>query len=324
MIKNPKKNKLIQQNIGRFSASRFSKIFILACLISASAALAEGSAPESLSRLEKAIVGSESLKLPLEARLKNLEIKVFARVQSGSLKARISALEGFAGIKEAGSMPPLPPAIDRGRAGASPPGPSKETPEKAGKESREPATAGKNKPLAHELEEAVKLHHEGRDFEAEQSLMTILNRNPKNADACFSLGAIAETKGDLQAALEYYTLAMQANPDDSEARDAVADLSAKLKAVSDVHFFNPLATPPQPSATLLQGRALAVGANAQAANNNISARARLSNPQIPTLAIRQQPPPRSSFARTLARGALEAALSGTGLHCPLCALLRGF
>ena len=289
------------------------------CPVSLSAS--GNSVATQLSNLENTIVGSSSVDLPAEKRLKDLELKVFGRVQAGSMADRVSALEKYAGIKKSDYVPPLDSPFDKGTKTEKN---AVEAETGLGRNTNKAARSEPGQSLQLELQEAVKLHHQGREIEAEQSLRTILDMDPKNADAFFSMGAIAEKRGDLQAALEFYTLAMQANPGDSEAREAVSDLSSKVSAANKVVFFNPLACPPQPPVTLLQGRALAVGGTAGAANNNFAVQAgKMGLPPIPTLGAKQANP-RSSFARTLARGALEAALSGTGLHCPLCALLRGF
>lgn len=292
-------------------------------------------APEKLNRLEEAISGSKHEKQAIEQRVKALEIKVFAKVQKGSLSSRINALEKFAGMESAETMPPLPPQFDNSKE------PLKQAPELAvsgckGSLKHSPfvsSKGGADKELGKELEEAVKLHHEGKVFEAERSLKKILEKSPTNEDAYFSLGAIAEARGDLQAALEYYTTAMQTNPNDSEARDAVTELSRKITAARTEAIVNPLAPPvadaPGP---VLQGRAweLGSGASGALAGPGVAGQGPLSGqvcrPPIPTVPVTQPLPLRtnvsSTIARTLARAALGAALSGTGLHCPVCHMMR--
>lgn len=331
-------------------------------------------APEQLNALEMSICGQTNQGSILK-RIQQLELQVFSKTQRGSLSSRISALQKFAGMetkqsqnasndalktqasaqktahdsehvtKETSSdyMPPLPPYFDNGQepvkkaphAALSHPTNTSEHTKAASAHSKHHKTAGK---ADSQLEQAIRLHQDGKVVEAETSLQQILQNHPGNADACFSLGAIAETKGDLTKALDYYTSAMQANPTDEEARIAVAEISRKIK---DTHantasqyingpFVNPMAPP---SERVLQGHALELGQN-----NPYNANAAFNSPPIGTLSVNNPsrtipvapvaPSNKSvvarSVARTLARAALGAALSQTGLHCPACALLRGF
>ena len=269
---------------------------------------AQASAPEQLTVLEKSIDGSSRSGGAIEKRIKDLELKVFAKVQKGSLNSRINALEKFAGINKSDYMPPLPPLFDNGQS------PVKRAPTLE----------------ASKIEEAIKLHQDGKVFEAERSLKQILQSSPTNADACFSLGAIAETRGDLNTALDFYTSAVQANPTDEEAKNAVAEISRKITAARSGPFINPLAPASQ---QVLQGHALELTA---AQRNPLNGQAAFSSPPIPTLTVGNQPIPTAttgpstksiiakSVARSLARAAIGAALGQAGLHCPACALLRGF
>lgn len=276
------------------------------------------SAPSRLGEVEKIIVGSSS-KLPIQERVRQLELKVFGKSRGGSLESRIKSLESFAGIRNAESMPPLPPQFSKS-AKQEKNSPDKEASTlKNGKE----ALASTSK-----LEEAVKLHQDGKVIQAEQSLRKILEDNPRSADAYFSLGAIAESRGDMQSALDYYTSAMQANPEDLEARNAVAELSRKLTASRNEEFVNPLLVPAnQP--TVLQGRAWDLNTSSSTRNQQpFTANVSGSGMQTPTLGVSQNQRQRSgagsTIARSLARAALSTALSGAGLHCPMCQLLRGF
>ncbi|MBX9688543.1 MAG: hypothetical protein K2X27_17675 [Candidatus Obscuribacterales bacterium] len=289
---------------------------LLVLLLNSSPASAANTANASrkLSEIETAIVGNSNPKLPIEQRIRQLELKVFAKVQSGSLRSRIEKLETFAGLDIQDSMPPKPPAFQ--------------------KQSQTKAENKNPEELKQQLEEAVKLHHSGKEFEAEQSLRRILSSNPGNADAFFSLGAIAETRGDLQTALDYYTQAMQANPNDSEAQSAVAELSRKITALKSGPFVNPLGPVSSPAPNVLQGRAWDLTVNNGAYNGmkpitapSIPTAAIGGSGQIPTVGVTQANPNAArnrAIGRTLARAALGAALSGTGLHCPMCHLLRGF
>lgn len=322
---------------------------------SASTANTIKNAPEQLNALETAICGQAS-QGSIVKRVQQLELQVFSKTQRGSLHSRILALQKFAGTENAKSapalehrasqvtkesnsdyMPPLPPYFDNGQE------PVKQAPNATASHHTHQASGAHNKHAKHlketdlQLEQAIRLHQDGKVFEAESSLQQVLQKNPGNADACFSLGAIAEAKGDLTKALDFYTSAMQTNPSDAEARIAVAEISRKIKeshaaSAQNVNgpFINPMAPP---SERVLQGHALELGKN-----DPYAANAAFNSPPIGTLNVNNPsrtipvapvaPSNKSvvarSVARSLARAALGAALSQTGLHCPACSILTRF
>lgn len=312
------------------------------------AAGGSSAAPVRLSAIESVIDGGSRAGKSISGRVKELEMKVFGKTKAGSLNDRISALEEFAGISRSEIMPPLPPERDkRNSTAGSNAGSGKLNPgsgkasagsAKAGAGSGKASAGSGQKDLDRSLEEAVSLHSQGKVSQAEKSLRQILEISPGNADAYFSLGAIAETRGDLQAALDFYTSAAQANPNDSEATEAAAELSRKITAARAEQFVNPLN--PAPSYTMsaenprvLQGSALDISVNGATqsqspfygnARNQGRRGASLGVSQTSPPAFRAQPSTGSTIARTLARAALTTALSGSGLHCPMCQLLRGF
>lgn len=309
----------------------FSRASLLCLLAMASCAQVNAAnAPQQLSSLEQSIAGSVSTKLPIEKRVQNLELKVYSKVQKGSLKSRINALEQFAGIAGGEQMPPLAPASTVHNSNQS-----AHATNSAGNSSRSAHAASahhSSHARSPKLEDAIKLHQDGKIVEAEKSFQQIVSASPGNADAYFSLGAIAESRGDLHTALDYYTSAIQANPADEEARTAVADLSQKITAANSGPFINPLAPPDQQK--VLQGHALDWTKMQQ--RNPLSGQAAFGSPPIPTLGVSNPnqaiptapvgPSMKSvvakSVARSLARAALGAALGSAGLHCPACQLLR--
>lgn len=321
---------------GQNAREHVRRPFLIAGLLSVtvfSCSAVMANAPDKLGSIENVIVGSKNNKGSIESRIKSLEMKVFGKVQTGSLSTRIAALEKFAGLAENKSsdfMPPLPPQFDNGQ------GPLKQAPERtAGKPHEKPRAVGtKHSPTstAHsgstdqQLEKAVQLHHDGKVQEAEFSLRKILQDNPQNADAYFSLGAIAESRGDMQSALEYYTSAMQTNPNDTEAQEAVAELSRKITAAKNQTFVNPL-YPPEPSppgTPLLKGNAWQLTSAASSDRYRGHAPLSVSMPQVPTAAVSQPNQQRSGAMRNVTRALLMGGLSAAGLHCPACQILRGF
>lgn len=288
---------------------------------------AEQSAPRRLSCLEAEISGKSSSG-SIENRIRKLELAVFGKSKSGALGPRIKSLEDFAGISESNELPPAAPDIKAAVSGKKPT--SSASPGSDKDKLQAKSKAVKTEDLEKSLEAAVTLHRQGKVSEAEQSLQAILHDSPGNADAYFSLGAIAESRGDLQAALDFYTSAMQANPGDAEASKAVSEISRKITSAKvSAPFVNPLdyrmlASSPK----VLQASAQDISIQGQAAGQGPFTAAIRSPAPPPTLGVSQAAPRRASasstIARTLARAALSTALSGSGLHCPMCQLLRGF
>jgi tetratricopeptide (TPR) repeat protein len=121
---------------------------------------------------------------------------------------------------------------------------------------RASSPSSKEKSLLHQ---ASALYHQGDRGTAERLFKQVLTLDPGNADANFSLGAIAEQRGELAAALCYYQAALAANPSDKEAIEAVESLQAKM------HWQNmaPAEKPGSEGSTKLAGHVdtLAVGAD---------------------------------------------------------------
>jgi tetratricopeptide (TPR) repeat protein len=78
------------------------------------------------------------------------------------------------------------------------------------------------------LRQAAAVYHQGDRTAAERLLKKVLSLDPNNADANFSLGAIAEERGDLAGALSYYQAAHTANSADREAAEAISSIQDKL------------------------------------------------------------------------------------------------
>jgi tetratricopeptide (TPR) repeat protein len=78
------------------------------------------------------------------------------------------------------------------------------------------------------LAEAVKLFRDGKLHESRERFEQVIQIDPNNADANFSLGIIDEGSGNLAEALSSYRKALAAKPDKTEYRDAVAALKEKM------------------------------------------------------------------------------------------------
>jgi Flp pilus assembly protein TadD len=79
------------------------------------------------------------------------------------------------------------------------------------------------------LRNAIQKHNQGDANGARQLFRQVLSIDPRNSDANFNLGAMAEDAGDLQAAQGYYKAASLASPGDNDIREAVASVNSKIQ-----------------------------------------------------------------------------------------------
>ncbi len=370
----------------RLSASTFtlvlsgviaSGLFLIAEQAGASpaampAATSQGHDLTSLvTQMEQVVFGSTRKNTPLAQRIKNLEIHAMCRTQKGTLKARVDKLEDVIGLNHSEYLPPLAPRMDSGlekpkvapqsqtvsskSSGRSTNSNSRHldrVPPISGRQAASSVETAKPRPVLPQdvrsvLVDAIKLHHSGNLPEAEAKFREVLKLDPYNGDACFSLGSLAEGRGDLAAALGYYSAASIANPNDREAKDAFLQVQERIGQQQQGPFVNPLSVASGDGhVPVLQARAaeftdadLPQPGVLYAQNPIPSApimppnypAAAITQPPMPTMNIGQNsPPPRHSggtgkaVAKGLARVAVGAALNYSGLHCPLCHLLRGF
>lgn len=78
------------------------------------------------------------------------------------------------------------------------------------------------------LRDALQKHSQGDVNGAKQLFKKVLSVDPRNADANYNLGAMAEDAGDLNAAQNFYKAASLANPGDGDVRDALNSVNQKL------------------------------------------------------------------------------------------------
>jgi tetratricopeptide (TPR) repeat protein len=79
------------------------------------------------------------------------------------------------------------------------------------------------------LKQALVKHNQGDRAGAQKLFKQVLSMDPRNGDANFNLGAMAEDAGDLNGAQHYYRAAAAANPGDSDVRDALAAVDQRLQ-----------------------------------------------------------------------------------------------
>jgi tetratricopeptide (TPR) repeat protein len=79
------------------------------------------------------------------------------------------------------------------------------------------------------LRDALQKHNAGDRNGAKHIFRQVLSIDPRNSDANFNLGAMAEDDGDLSTAANYYKAASLANPNDADVKDALAAVQGKIR-----------------------------------------------------------------------------------------------
>lgn len=205
-------------------------------------------------------------------------------------------------------------------------------------------------------------HRRGELTLAEEIFRQVLSKDPRNSDAYFNLGALAEGRGDYVAALGHYSAASLFNPGDSQIAEARAAMESAIRSNGpnsplQIRTAGPVFAP----AYSRQMQAPASGADvvlldsqsAQSAQTDLGVAqagkvfqlrsnqdallppvlgvspSQTVAPQIPIQPAAPISMPQSKSNRA-ARAVLGTALNigasyalrGTGLHCPVCRLVR--
>lgn len=79
------------------------------------------------------------------------------------------------------------------------------------------------------LRSAISAYQSGNAALAEKMFRQVLQVDPRNPDAHFSLGAMAESRGDFEGADQHYRDALKASPNDGEIAQAIAALENKMR-----------------------------------------------------------------------------------------------
>ena len=237
-------------------------LVLLACSFPATWAQGGSSVYQKLGEYENVLFGKADTSSPIEKRLQNVEKQLFGKAsKGGSTSERIEAVEKV--MKGSKYLPPIAPEMDRSDF-APEPKKAPENPDLSSKEIEDardaplPADAGdRTKGL---LRQAMQSYSQGKTADAERLYQQVLAIDFRNSDANYNLGAIAETKGDLNAAKHYYTAALKASPGDYDISDALKAVQQKLKTQAATSA----AAAPQPAAsgadsTSLEGAPAAAG-----------------------------------------------------------------
>jgi tetratricopeptide (TPR) repeat protein len=83
------------------------------------------------------------------------------------------------------------------------------------------------------LRQGLKLHAQGQTSQAERLFRRVLTIDPRNADAFFNLGSIAESRQDLISALTNYRAALNLKPSEHDFQTAVAAVEKELNENSN-------------------------------------------------------------------------------------------
>lgn len=178
------------------------------------------SAIERLDDIEEVIYGEPRKYLTTDARLKELETKLFGNAQSGTYETRLAKITQTLSF---GST-----SVSTGSSSLKSQKPALDAAETVSKTTL-PSTLPKYQvDSSAALEEAMRLYSEGKLDEAEAAFHAIIARDSQNADAYYNLGVIQEGRSDFAGALSSYRRAQSLNPQESDYRQAVSALELKL------------------------------------------------------------------------------------------------
>jgi hypothetical protein len=196
------------------------------------------------------------------------------------------------------------------------------------------------------LREGLRLHSTGQYREAEATFRQVLTFDPRNADAFYNLGSLAERNHDYVVALTNYRAALNFNPKDKDYIQAVTAMETQLSTSAPQtatvgHFQVPTMggssaiTGGSPSAVPFQlsgtQNDLLLNSNQDNSGNAPSLSVTQNNPpnlsvtqnNPPTIGVSQRPPKGRGGFGTVMNVGMRFALQGSGLHCPICRMMGG-
>lgn len=206
--------------------------FILPALAVTSSGALSAESVKKLGSYEEVIWGLPKTGQSNEARLDALEEKLFGKSKNGDEQTRLAEVSraisyGSASGTGSSSLQAIAPSLDKAPVQAAP------FYEQRGVSpnysyDEDPVDFSGADPSTAALSSAMQLYQDGRIDEAKRALVAITSRDNKNFDAFFNLGVIAEGQGATKEALDYYRRALAIRPADSEARQAVANLTTSV------------------------------------------------------------------------------------------------
>lgn len=339
---------------------------VLCCTLAPVRAAETGGVVSKVKNMEQCMFGKPHLEMTLHQRLSALESKAFGKPQRGSVAKRVTALQKVIGSKSSMLLPPMAPQLDTGVTAPKQVGSdhhnaadaaathhtSDGTVPRLSRPHRNAATHQVSQDHVRQLlHDGMAKHQAGKADEAEKVFKEVLVASPYNAHASYNLGAIAEEKGDLAAALGHYRTALIADPNDREVQQAVAQIEEEIGKRQDGPIRNPLQT----ATTATNGNVLRGNAwEFEAAQQPFQAVIPYTVPNQPVFnggavigqaPVVQQPIPTANVSqkrghpvlKAVTRAAITIGISGAmrmntgssfgnaalgGLRCPLCRMLR--
>lgn len=180
--------------------------------------------PEArVAAFEGALFGNVSSGEPLDKRLAVIEGNLFAEQKAGSVSERLDAI---ARVLDPGSATTL--ASPLGPASGLLSGQPLVAPERERRQGRVDVSVQSSPELDNLFQKGTQSYQEGRLGEAEQFFQQVLKEDHDNVNALYNLGALAEERGDLHGAHDYYRLAVNVNPEDRQLRAAVDEVGQEL------------------------------------------------------------------------------------------------
>ena len=308
-----------------------------------------------MTRAEKVYFGASKDSLPAMQRLDALDIGLFGKPQAGTIIKRLSHIEQILEIKavDAPKNSQLQADNPAKKTAHAPTVVAAQSHEKlaakALKPSSSPVQSAELPPVAPRailntrqlLQLGSQRFKEGNTVAADAAFHQVLINDPKNVDALYNLGALAEGRSDYNSALGFYNSALKLKPEDVDLKQAVGSVQERgLAGVSDrngktlfgqANVSQATFTAPQINAPLYPGQP-AIGVYPGASPGQTSVR--VGDP--PVIGVTNPPPPSSmavnqpsntskKIRRTLTTGMSLVPLPGPlgALHCPLCHLLNG-
>lgn len=207
-----------------------------------------------LTKFEESVFGQDYPNMSFDERLGNLEKTVFGKVQTTDKNARIEALAKQLDLTAHNKLQPaIAPQLDTSETQKITKSPthnysdrhySNNAHKKTVNQAYEPndydawdedssrenfQTRKADDRTEMLLARATDLYSKGDTAAAASLFRQVVAIDPKNTDANYNLGAIAEGEGNYSKALNHYQIAQAANPKDQEIWQAVASMKSKLQ-----------------------------------------------------------------------------------------------
>jgi len=214
------------------------------------------------------------------------------------------------------------------------------------------------------LRQGLKLHAQGQTQQAERLFRRVLAVDPRNADAFFNLGSLAEARKDLITALTDYRAALNLKPGEHDFQTAVSAIERELNENSNDNLgagepssqrfsaptFAPDTAIAAPDTAMAAADTPIVGTGSaltpfqlKSAQNN-AALLNLQPSMVPSMNMPSNMVPSMNVSSPLATPTLNVSsptrnhstfsavlsigaglvLRGSGLHCPICRIMSGF